>query len=166
MNDRSSLYSRLSPDAQYLYDYVEKNLPTGEQSSVPFGIDRRGSRRDDPFRSLVRAVVEGAAEPRRWMRGAWPDEEVAKTSRDPEVLRRAWALLNEKGDGSWAAKWRRRVRNDRRASVAVWITLAIGAVVSFVTQSGWPLGRAVLLILLVLTVSFGRSRGASRAGDR
>lgn len=165
MTDRGALYPKLGADAQDLYDFVEKNLPTGEQSSFPFGVDHPGARRDGPFRSLIRAVVEGSVEPRGWMRGAWADEEVAKACRDPDVLRHAWALLNEGSHRSWTATWRRRVRNDRNAILAVWITLVIGGTLSFVTESGWPLGGAVMLVLLVLGVASARIHGKSRTGD-
>ncbi len=89
--------------------------------------ERRGSRVDDAFRHLLRAVIDNTPDPQRWDRIRWPDDEVVRAAADHDTRRRAWALLAE--ESPWRQQWTRRNEQDRLIVSATTIVLVLVLIV-------------------------------------
>lgn len=119
------------------------------------GTERAGSRQDEPFRRLVRSAQKGVSHPNvsDWSARHWSDEAVAEASRDPETVRRAWALLADDTDAGWRALWARQNRIDRYGTHVLQALLGVGVVVGLVTQSWLPIGVAAALMFVFVAVA-------------
>ncbi|SDP14064.1 hypothetical protein SAMN04487788_2319 [Microbacterium testaceum StLB037] len=106
------LYGLLSPEARALYEVVPGAQELFRPTAASQGALRRGLRQDDAFRNLLRAAMQGTAEPRGWQRSEWPDEEVARAAADPQLRAAAWAASKSHAQIDWKATWKRRQQKE------------------------------------------------------
>ncbi|MDT0116832.1 hypothetical protein Q9R20_07475 [Microbacterium sp. PRF11] len=130
------LYSLLTPEARSLYEVVPGAQELFRPTHASQGAARRGLRQDDAFRNLLRAAMQGSAEPRGWQRHEWSDEEVARAAADPQLLATARAVSKRDNPIDWRATWKKR-RQRETAVLAVFTYSFLAIPAAFVMSVPW-----------------------------
>ncbi|MDQ1176631.1 hypothetical protein [Microbacterium sp. SORGH_AS_0421] len=157
------LYGLLTPQACALYEVVPGAQELFRPTSATQGTLRRGLRQDDAFRNLLRAAMQGSAEPRGWQRREWSDDEVARAAADPQLLAAARAMSKRDARIDWRATWKKR-RQTETAVLAVFTYSLLFIPAAFLMNIPWLAGVAAAGVLGVVGYLIRQRRIENRPG--
>lgn len=155
------LYGLLSPEARALYELVPGAQELFRPTVASRGALRRGFRQDDAFRNLLRAAMEGTAEPRGWQRHEWSDEDVARAAADPQLLAAARAASERGARIDWRATWKKR--RQRETAILAVFTYSLSAIpAGFLMNMAWLAAVGAVGVLAVVGYLIFRRRVENR----